>query len=311
MIKTRYFTRNPYATDGRFITGSALDGFLLHSVGCAGSSAQQFIARWDVETYTRAGINGFIDPIAAYVTAPCLETPGTVKRMPHGGRPYANNHYIGFEMCEPAQMIYSPETYKLTGCTDREAALDYVRATYANAVELFASLCICHGKDPLADGVILSHFEAGRRGIASGHIDPSHLWDYLDTGLTMDGFRHDVKIKMEEMRDLNKTEVTALIEAAVRPVRDELNTLKESVAKHVTPEQAKQIYLALAKEGFITEISDAPRWAQPELRVLLDVGAINGGTDADVNPNDVNMPIDDVKVALICKRYVDHALGNK
>lgn len=311
MIQERLFTRNHYATDGRFIVGADLDGFFLHSVGCAGSSALSFIERWDNKAFTGAGISGFIDPSAAYVTAPCLKNRGKVKRMPHGGRPYANNHYIGFEMCEPSQMVYDKTTYRLAGCTDRTAALAFVRATYQNAVELFARLCLFHGKDPLADGVILSHFEAGRRGIASGHIDPSHLWDYLDTGLTMDGFRHDVKIKMEEMRDLNKTEVTALIEAAVRPVRDELNTLKESVAKHVTPEQAKQIYLALAKEGFITEISDAPRWAQPELRVLLDVGAINGGTDADVNPNDVNMPIDDVKVALICKRYVDHALGNK
>lgn len=311
MIQERLFTKNPYATDGRFIIGSDLDGFFLHSVGCAGSSALSFIERWDNVGFTGAGISGFIDPSAAYVTAPCLKNRGKVKRMPHGGRPYANNHYIGFEMCEPSQMVYDKATYRLVGCTDRAAALAFVRATYQNAVELFARLCLFHGKDPLADGVILSHYEAGRRGIATGHIDPEHLWNYLQSGLTMAGFRHDVKIKMEEMRDLNKTEVTALIEAAVKPLQAELNALKESVSKNVTPEQAKQIYLALAKEGFITEISDAPRWAQPELRVLLDAGAINGGTDADVNPNDVNMPIEDVKVALICKRYVDHALGNK
>jgi hypothetical protein len=311
MILERLFTKNPYATDGRFIIGSDLDGFFLHSVGCAGSSALSFIERWDNVGFTGAGISGFIDPSAAYITAPCLKNRGKVKRMPHGGRPYANNHYIGFEMCEPSQMVYDKTTYRLVGCTDRTAALAFVRATYQNAVELFARLCLFHGRDPLADGVILSHYEAGRRGIATGHIDPEHLWNYLQSGLTMAGFRQDVKNTMEELRELNKAETQALIQAAVKPIRDELNTLKESVAKHVTPEQAKRIYLALAKEGFVTEISDAPAWAKPELRVLLDAGAINGGTDADVNPNDVNMPIEDVKVALICKRYVDHALGNK
>ena len=311
MIQNRYFTKNPYATDGRFIVGSALDGFTLHSVGCAGSSALSFIARWDTETFTGAGISGFIDPSAAYVTAPCLETQGRVKRMPHGGKPYVNNHYIGFEMCEPAQMVYDKVTYRLVGCTDRAAAITYVRETYQNAVELFARLCLFHGKDPLADGVILSHYEAGKRGIATGHIDPEHLWNFLNSGLTMNGFRQDVRDKMEEMRDLNKAEITQLIQAAVKPVADELNLLKKSVKKYTTEAEAKKIFLELAGEGFVTEITDAPKWAQPELRTLLDCGAINGGTEAGQNPNDVNLPLDSVKVTLICKRFVEYMLGGK
>lgn len=311
MIQNRYFTKNPYATDGRFIVGSALDGFTLHSVGCAGSSALSFINRWDAETFTGAGINGFIDPSAAYVTAPCLETQGKVKRMPHGGKPYANNHYIGFEMCEPAQMVYDKATYRLVGCTDRAAALAYVRETYQNAVELFARLCLFHGKDPLADGVILSHYEAGKRGIATGHIDPEHLWNFLNSGLTMNGFRQDVRYKMEEMRDLNKTEITQLIQEAVKPVANELNLLKKSVKKYTTAAEAKKIFLELAGEGFVTEITDAPKWAQPELRTLLDCGAINGGTEAGQNPNDVNLPLDSVRIALICKRYVEYMLDGK
>lgn len=311
MIQNRYFTKNPYATDGRFIVGAALDGFTLHSVGCAGSSALSFISRWDAETFDGAGINGFIDPSAAYVTAPCLETQGRVKRMPHGGKPYANNHYIGFEMCEPAQMVYDKVTYRLVGCTDRAAALAYVRETYQNAVELFARLCLFHGKDPLADGVILSHYEAGKRGIATGHIDPEHLWNFLNSGLTMNGFRQDVRYKMEEMRDLNKAEITQLIQEAVKPVANELNLLKKSVKKYTTAAEAKKIFLELAGEGFVTEITDAPKWAQPELRTLLDCGAINGGTEAGQNPNDVNLPLDSVRIALICKRYVEYMLDGK
>ena len=311
MIQERLFTKNPYATDGRFIVGADLDGFFLHSVGCAGSSALSFIERWDNEAFTGAGISGFIDPSAAYVTAPCLINRGKVKRMPHGGRPYANNHYIGFEMCEPAQMVYDKKTYRLAGCTDRAAALAFVRETYQNAVELFARLCLVHGKDPLADGVILSHYEAGRRGIATGHIDPEHVWNYLHSGLTMAGFRQDVKNKMEELRDLNKAETQALIQAAVKPIQNELNALKKSVEKNVTAAEAKRIYMELEREGFVTDISDAPKWAQQELRVLLDTGAINGGTEAGQNPNDVNLPLDSVKVALICKRYVEIMLGGK
>ena len=110
---------------------------------------------------------------------------------------------------------------------------------------------------------------------------------------------------------MNKTETQALIQAAVKPLQDELKALKRSVAQHVTEAEAKKIYLELEREGFVTEISDAPKWAQPELRILLDTGAINGGTEAGQNPNDVNLPLDSVKVALICKRYVEIMLGGK
>ena len=52
--------------------------------------------------------------------------------------------------------------------------------------------------NPLADGVIISHAEGHKRGIASNHGDPEHLWRQLGMGYTMDGFRKDVKIAMKE-----------------------------------------------------------------------------------------------------------------
>jgi hypothetical protein len=71
-----------------------------------------------------------------------------------------------------------------------------VQRTYDNAVALFAHLCTVYKLNPLADGVIVSHNEGHKRGIASGHTDPEHLWKQLGMGYTMDTFRKAVKTAM-------------------------------------------------------------------------------------------------------------------
>lgn len=198
MIYTKYWTKNPYMFDGKFITGSAFTGFFLHSVATAQSDAQVFISGRDKENYTSSGVNGFIDDKGSWVTAPSLEKKGTVKRMPHAGRP-ANDRYIGFEMCEPKQIVYNQNHTKIIDCTDFNAAYAYVKKVYVNAVELFASLCKFHGKDPLGKNVILSHKEGHDIGIATNHGDPNQIWSYFDKSLTMDRFRADVSKKMQQM----------------------------------------------------------------------------------------------------------------
>lgn len=50
--------------------------------------------------------------------------------------------------------------------------------------------------DPLADGVIISHKEGNKKGLASNHGDPEHLWKGLDTGYTMEGFRRAAGINV-------------------------------------------------------------------------------------------------------------------
>ena len=208
-------THNPYFNDGRWITGSEFKGFFLHSVGCPQPNPLVFIRQWDSASYDRAGINGFIGADTVYLTAPCLETPGRVKRMPHAGKPAGNNGYIGFEMCEPAQIHYTVGASFTV--RDRAAAQAYCRKTYQNAVQLFARLCSFHGKNPLQDGVILSHNEGGKRGIASGHVDPEHLWRGLGMPYTMAGFRRDVAnaMKPKEEIDMTKAEVIALIDERI------------------------------------------------------------------------------------------------
>ena len=61
--------------------------------------------------------------------------------------------------------------------------------------ELFAHLCQQFHLDPMADGVIISHSEGCRRGIASNHGDVEHLWSKF--GLSMGQFRKDIKAAME------------------------------------------------------------------------------------------------------------------
>lgn len=213
----RYITKNPYFNDRKWITGTAFNGFFLHSVGCAQPDPLVFIRQWDNASYTNAGISGFIGSEAVYIAAPCLETPGMVKRMPHAGSP-ANNNYIGFEMCEPASLHYNWGD-RFT-CSDLAGARAYCQQTYQNAVELFAQLCKFHGKDPLQDGVILSHSEGHKRGIATGHSDPEHLWTQLGLPYTMGGFRRDVKEKMEGEIDMTKDEVMKLIDERITVALD-------------------------------------------------------------------------------------------
>jgi hypothetical protein len=50
--------------------------------------------------------------------------------------------------------------------------------------------------NPLEDGVVISHSEGYKRGVASNHGDPVHLWKGLGLSYTMDGFRKDVKAAM-------------------------------------------------------------------------------------------------------------------
>lgn len=230
-LETKYLTQNPYFRDGRWITGSAFRGFFLHSVGVGQPDPLVFIRQWDKASFTYAGINGFIGADAVYLTAPCLETPGRVKRMPHAGKPAGNNGYIGFEMCEPAQIHYTVGASFTV--QDKAAARAYCRKTYANAVQLFAKLCSFHGKDPLQDGVILSHNEAGRRGIASGHVDPEHLWRGLGLPYTMNGFRQDVAnaMKPKEEIDMTKAKVIALIDERIQTALEGKNTTASDWAK--------------------------------------------------------------------------------
>lgn len=179
-------TKNPCYTQGRKMK---VKGLMLHSVGCPQPGAMAFIRNWDSPDFDRACVHGFIDGNTGevYQTLP-WDTRGW-----HAGGS-ANDTHIGVEMCEPACIRYTQgATFT---CSDTVQARAVAQRTYEAAVLLFAQLCQMYSLDPLADGVIISHAEGYRRGVASNHADPEHLWRQLSMSNTMDGFRQDVKNAM-------------------------------------------------------------------------------------------------------------------
>lgn len=179
-------TKNPCYTAGRKIT---VKGLMLHSVGCPQPSAQVFVRNWNKASYDRACVHAFIDG-----------NDGTVYQcLPWNHRGWhcgasGNNTHIGVEMCEPANIRYTGgATFT---CSDTTTAKAVAQRTYQAAVELFAMLCQQFHLDPLGDGVIVSHKEGCKRGIASNHGDPEHLWTQLGMPYTMDAFRAAVKAAM-------------------------------------------------------------------------------------------------------------------
>ena len=180
-------TKNPCYTAGKKIT---VKGLMLHSVGCPQPRASVFINNWNRADYDNACVHAFIDGNdgAVYQTLPWNHRGWHCASGKNGS---GNNTHIGVEMCEPACIKYTGgSTFT---CSDLATAKAVARRTYEAAVELFVMLCKEYGLNPTADGVIISHAEGHKRGIASNHGDPEHLWNQLSMGYTMDGFRKDVK----------------------------------------------------------------------------------------------------------------------
>lgn len=186
-IVQSFLTNNPCYKSNRKIT---VKGLMLHSIGCPQPKASVFLNSWNKASYSSACVHGFIDGNTGVV----YQTLPWDHRGWHGGGK-SNDTHIGIEMCEPACIKYTGGS-SFT-CSDEEEAKECVEKTYKSAVQLFAFLCNKFNLNPLADGVIVSHKEGYQRGIATNHGDPEHLWNGLDMGYTMNGFRQDVKECMD------------------------------------------------------------------------------------------------------------------
>lgn len=158
---------------------------MIHSVGCPQPKAQVFADSWN-----QAG-----KEIAVHAV---LEPGKIIQCLPwnfrgwHGGGD-SNNTHVGVEMTEPATIKYTGGA-SWVETSDGTNTKAHVLGTYKTAVELFAFLCGQYKLDPLKDGVIISHSEGYKRGIASNHGDVEHLWNKF--GLTMKQFRQDIKAAM-------------------------------------------------------------------------------------------------------------------
>lgn len=166
---------------GRTIT---VKGLMLHSVGCNQPDPKVFARFWknsdDVCCHGVLGADGTV-----------IQTLPWNRRGWHCGGA-ANGTHIGVEMAEPSTIRYTGGASFVDN--NPTATKKFVLGTYKTAVELFAYLCKMYNLNPLGDGVIVSHSEGYKRGIASGHADVEHIWNKY--GLTMNQFRKDVKAAM-------------------------------------------------------------------------------------------------------------------
>lgn len=178
-------TKNPCYTNGRTIIPK---GLMLHSVGCPQPSASVFVKNWNSSS-ANVCVHAFVDGNNGKVH----QTLPWNRRAWHCGSS-GNDTHISVEMCEPSCIRYTQGS-SFT-CSDLSAARKVAKTTYDSAVELFAYLCKLYNLNPLKDGVIVSHAEGHKRGIASNHGDPEHLWRGLGLSYTMNGFRNDVKKAM-------------------------------------------------------------------------------------------------------------------
>ncbi|MCM1259894.1 MAG: SPOR domain-containing protein [Staphylococcus sp.] len=176
---------------------------MVHSTGANNPNLKRYLAPNDGLIGTNTGgnhwnqskpdgqqkcVHAFIGKLADGTVATYQTLPWNMRGWHCGGA--ANNTHIGFEMCEDA-------------LTDK----DYFLKVYNEAVELCAYLCKLYNFNPLADGVIIGHYEGYQRGVASNHADPGHWFSKF--GKSMDTLRQDVYNKMNQSDTLYCVQVGA------------------------------------------------------------------------------------------------------
>ena len=212
-------------------------GLMLHSVGCPQPNAQVFANNWN-----RSGLSLAVHAV--------LQADGTVYHcLPWNFRGWhcggsANNTHIGVEMTEPDCIAYiSGASFT---CSNFEKARAHAEATYKTAVELFAMLCKKYNLDPMTD--IISHKEGYKKGLATNHGDPEHLWTQLKTGYTMDTFRKAVKAAMVAETDKAAT-TTGEAESGLYYVRVGVYSVKANAENMVAKLKAAGFDAIITTKG--------------------------------------------------------------
>lgn len=242
-------------------------GLMLHSVGCAQPSAEVFVNRWNREDNQSVMCHGVID----------ANDGNTRQALKWNYRGWhcagtGNNTHIGVEMGESSYIKYRTDKPWLFDILDKAKAQQHCRTAYNGAVELFAMLCKKFNLNPLTQ--ICSHKEGNAKGIASAHGDPEHYWAGLGMPYTMDGFRSDVKAKMEEAEPAPSPAPTGKLftEAEV-----------EAICKRVCQETFKANFEAFRK---LLQDNDCGNWSKEAREWAIANGVIAGvGNLANGKPN--------------------------
>lgn len=91
------------------------------------------------------------------------------------------------------------------------------------------------------------------------------------------------------------------------PIKDDEDTLSPEEAAAV--ERIVNRMLDEALGPFIKTFDQLPAWGQREMRLILDCGAIDGGTPADKDPDDIGMRLQLIRVLIGSKRFTFYELG--
>lgn len=332
ITKNDCYVNNVNRVDSRYRTfqDRGPTDLMLHSVGCAQPSSLVFAKGWNVPG-KEVSVHAFIDANEDGLVRQLM--PWNFRAWHCGGS--GNNTHIGVEMCESGFITYTGAN-KFTVRDRTRAVADCTRA-YHSAVELFAMLCKMWKLDPIKN--ICSHREGWYKGIASNHGDPEHYWNGLGMPYTMNGFRADVKKKMEEDEvDMTREEVLKAINdrvaAAVTEVRaevkkeyetkynaavaalsaaygKEIENALESINSTYRDEMGAVAALAVSDSvgKYITHLSDIPgKSVRAEFAPLLEEELIDGGTPKETDATDVRLPWAAVRAILVAKRYADNEI---
>ena len=330
-----YLTKNPCyknnvnKVDSRYTTFQQRgpQGLMLHSVGCAQPNASVFLNVWNNESYDYSCVHGVIDANTGTIYQ-CL--PWNYRGWHGGGT--SNNTHVGVEMCESAYIRYlnvgesgyAPGKFEIKDAAKAKA--DCKRA-YDAAVELYAMLCKQWNLNPMTD--IVSHYEGGQQGIASGHGDPEHYWNGLGIGYTMNGFRAAVKAKMEEVTNTGMTEqqikdyIDSRIAVKATEIKVEIDSKFQQISKALSTKYGEELTSALntvsERTGqiltdrigkHIEHLKDIPgKGVQKEFLPLLEAGFIDGGTPKEQDETDIRLPWSVVRALIVAKRYTDAKLA--
>ncbi len=179
-----------------------LDSIEIHSIGTAQSDAK--VIRNNMNQYSPGGITHAICDCKLAGTVYTLLPKDNVAWADAG---YGNNHSYTIEMAESGYMKYvSGANFTITNEAKFKAD---IKRGYDTMVQYVAQLCREFGFDPthkLPNGLhrVYSHDEARQKGLASAHVDVSHLWPKIDKN--MDKFRAEVKAIMSTQ--VQEVEVT-------------------------------------------------------------------------------------------------------
>lgn len=193
---------------------------------------------------------------------------------------------------------------------------EYFYAVYDAMVWLVAYICNKFNFNPMGKykyngveiPVVTCHYEAHQLGFASGHKDVIQWFSRY--GKNMTTIRSAVAEKLKGMNEMTREEIEALILAKVKPLNDKIEALKGEVRTLTAKNEELQDKCDKAERElgpWIARYDDIPESThlRPMTRKLLDCGTINGGTPYDIDPDDIGLPMNDLRVLLAAAKYAE------